>query len=480
MKKYDVIVVGMGPSSVFLAYELIKLKKAKSVLLIEEGRRIEKRNCPIENLGKCTKCKPFCNITSGFSGAGAFSDGKLSLYNPDDDDIYVGGELHEYIGVNKTKELIDYTDKVYLSFGADPKLQGIEFKDEVNMLYKKSKKENINLISIPIRHLGTEKSHELYFSLEKYLEESGVDLLFDTIVSDIITENGVIKGVKVKPSNKIDDESANLDDILADNVVLAVGRKGANWLSNLCQSHFIKTSPGIVDIGIRYELPDDVMKDVNKYMYEGKFIGKPEPFRDKVRTFCQNPSGFVSTEVYDNNLTLVNGHSYKERKSHNTNLAILVSHHFNYPFDNPIEYGRNVAKNLNELGNGNVVVQRLGDIYRGKRTWQVELDNNKVEPTLKAAVAGDITFALGYRTMTDILQFIREMDKVIEGFADPNNLLYGPEIKFYSNKLSISNELETSIKGLYSIGDGGGLTRGLMMASCSGVHLARVLAKKIK
>ena len=403
MKKYDVIVVGMGPSSVFLAYELIKLKKAKSVLLIEEGRRIEKRNCPIENLGKCTKCKPFCNITSGFSGAGAFSDGKLSLYNPDDDDIYVGGELHEYIGVNKTKELIDYTDKVYLSFGADPKLQGIEFKDEVNMLYKKSKKENINLISIPIRHLGTEKSHELYFSLEKYLEESGVDLLFDTIVSDIITENGVIKGVKVKPSNKIDDESANLDDILADNVVLAVGRKGANWLSNLCQSHFIKTSPGIVDIGIRYELPDDVMKDVNKYMYEGKFIGKPEPFRDKVRTFCQNPSGFVSTEVYDNNLTLVNGHSYKERKSHNTNLAILVSHHFNYPFDNPIEYGRNVAKNLNELGNGNVVVQRLGDIYRGKRTWQVELDNNKVEPTLKAAVAGDITFALGYRTMTDIL-----------------------------------------------------------------------------
>ena len=373
MKKYDVIVVGMGPSSVFLAYELIKLKKAKSVLLIEEGRRIEKRNCPIEDLGKCTKCKPFCNITSGFSGAGAFSDGKLSLYNPDDDDIYVGGELHEYIGVNKTKELIDYTDKVYLSFGADPKLQGIEFKDEVNMLYKKSKKENINLISIPIRHLGTEKSHELYFSLEKYLEESGVDLLFDTIVSDIITENGVIKGVKVKPSNKIDDESANLDDILADNVVLAVGRKGANWLSNLCQSHFIKTSPGIVDIGIRYELPDDVMKDVNKYMYEGKFIGKPEPFRDKVRTFCQNPSGFVSTEVYDNNLTLVNGHSYKERKSHNTNLAILVSHHFNYPFDNPIEYGRNVAKNLNELGNGNVVVQRLGDIYRGKRTWQNEL-----------------------------------------------------------------------------------------------------------
>ena len=221
------------------------------------------------------------------------------------------------------------------------------------------------------------------------------------------------------------------------------------------------------------------MKDINKYMYEGKFIGKPEPFRDKVRTFCQNPSGFVSTEVYDNNLTLVNGHSYKDKKSTNTNLALLVSHHFNYPFNKPIEYGRNVAKNLNELGNGNVVVQRLGDIYRGKRTWQEELEKNSVVPTLKAAVAGDITFALGYRTMTDILQFIRAMDKVIEGFADPNNLLYGPEIKFYSNKIDINSNFETSVKNLYSIGDGGGLTRGLMMASCSGVYLARVLAKKL-
>ena len=212
-------------------------------------------------------------------------------------------------------------------------------------------------------------------------------------------------------------------------------------------------------------------------MYEGKFIAIPYPFRHKVRTFCQNPSGFVSTEVYDNNITLVNGHSYKERKSTNTNLAILVSHNFNHPFNRPIEYGRNVAKNLNALGNGNIVVQRLGDIYRGKRTWEEELKNNSVVPTLKSAVAGDITFALGYRTMTDILKFISALDKVVEGFAHPDNLLYGPEIKFYSNKIAINNEFKTSIKGLYSIGDGGGLTRGLMMASASGVQTARNLCK---
>ena len=475
--KYDVIVVGMGPSSIFLAYELVKQNKGKKILLIEEGKRVEKRVCPIEKTGKCVKCKPFCNITSGFSGAGAFSDGKLSLYNPDDDDIYVGGVLHEYLGVEETKKLIDYTDQIYLDFGADTSLEGVEHEEEVSKIQSKAKKNGLNLISIPIRHLGTEKSHILYEQIEHFLEDNGVEMMFNTMVADVIIENNIIKGVKVKESSKIN-EDVELDEIYADNVVLAVGRKGANWLTGLCDKHSIETEPGIVDIGIRYELPDEVMKDINQYMYEGKFIGRPAPFGDKVRTFCQNPSGFVSTEVYDNNLTLVNGHSYKDKKSTNTNLAILVSHHFNHPFNKPIEYGRNVAKNLNELGNGNVVVQRLGDIYRGKRTWDYELENNKVEPTLKAAVAGDITFALGYRTMSNILGFIRQMDKVVEGFANPENLLYGPEIKFYSNKVKINNEFETSVKGLYSIGDGGGLTRGLMMASCSGVYLARILAKK--
>ena len=466
---YDVIVVGMGPGAIFMAYEMIKLDKNKKVLLIEQGKRVEDRNCPIEKVGKCVKCKPFCNITSGFSGAGAFSDGKLSLYNKEDNDFYVGGNLHKYVGVEETKKLIDYTDQIYLDFGADNKLEGTQYKEEVGEIKKKAKKQGLTLIDIPIRHLGTEKAHELYKRLEDYIEENGINLMFETIVEDLIIENGIAKGVKVR--------SAEIEEIYADNVVIAVGRKGANWLVDMCEKHDIKTEAGVVDIGVRYELSDDVMEKINKYMYEGKFIGRPAPFGDKVRTFCQNPSGFVSSEVYDNNLTLVNGHSYKDRKSKNTNLAILVSHHFNYPFDKPIEYGRNVAKNLNELGNGNVLVQRLGDIYRGKRTWDEELKNNKIEPTLKSAVAGDITFALGYRTMTDILKFISALDKVVEGFAHPDNLLYGPEIKFYSNKIAINNEFETSIKNLYSIGDGGGLTRGLMMASASGVQTARNICK---
>ena len=467
---YDVIVVGMGPGAIFFAYEMIKLNKNKKILMIEQGKRVEDRKCPIENIGKCVKCKPFCSITSGFSGAGAFSDGKLSLYNPEDDDFYVGGSLHEYVGVEETKKLIDYTDGIYLEFGADKHLEGTQFKSEVSKIQEKSKKEGITLINIPIRHLGTEKAHELYEKLEHYLEDNNVDLMFETVVEDLIIEDNLAKGVKIKNT-----KNGEITEIYGKNVIMAVGRKGANWLVDMCGKHNIETEAGVVDIGVRYELPDEVMKDINKYMYEGKFIGRPGPFKDKVRTFCQNPSGFVSAEVYDNNLALVNGHSYKEKKSTNTNLAILVSHHFNYPFNKPIEYGRNIAKNLNALGNGNVVVQRLGDIYRGKRTWESELETNKVVPTLKSAVAGDITFALGYRTMTDILQFIRSLDKVIEGFGNPENLLYGPEIKFYSNKVKIDKNFETSVKSLYCIGDGGGMTRGLMMASASGVQMARNL-----
>ena len=471
--KYDAIVIGMGPGAIFFAYEMIKKDKNKKILLVEQGKRVENRKCPIETIGKCVKCKPFCDITSGFSGAGAFSNGKLSLYNEEDDDFYVGGELHKYVGVEETKRLIDYTDNIYLEFGADPKLKGTEHKKEVNEIKKKAKKEEITLIDIPIRHLGTEKAHELYKKLENYLEDNNIDLMFETEVKDLIIEENEAKGIIVHNVKTNEEEK-----IYGKNIVIAVGRKGANWLVNMCNKHKIKTEAGVVDIGVRYELSDEVMKEINEYMYEGKFIGYPGPFKDKVRTFCQNPSGFVSSEVYDEGINLVNGHSYKDKKSTHTNLAILVSHHFNYPFNKPIEYGRNIAKNINELGNGNIVVQRLGDIYRGKRTWNEELENNKIKPTLKSAVAGDITFALGYRTMTDILQFIRCMDKVVEGFANPENLLYAPEIKFYSNKVVINQEFETSVKGLYSIGDGGGMTRGLMMASASGVQMARNLIKK--
>lgn len=479
--KYDLVVVGMGPSAAFLAYELIQLDNYKNVLLIDQGRAVEKRVCPMEKAGKCLNCKPYCNITCGFSGAGAFSDGKLNSYHlsskDKDGNIYLGGNdggyFKKYLSNKEIFDLLTYTDNVYLDFGADKKLNGVEHMDEIKKLQEKAAKQNLNLVSYPIRHLGTEKAHILYTKIEKYLEEHGINMMYETEVKDIIVENNTVKGVKIHSLKEKTD-----DIIYGKKVVLAVGRKGASWLSDICKEHNIETKLGSVDIGVRYELPDKVMKKINEYMYEGKFIGRLTPYRDKVRTFCQNPSGFVSAEVYDNGLTLVNGHSYKDRKSTNTNLAILVSHHFTYPFDKPIEYGENVAKNLNSLGGNAIMVQRLGDIFRGRRTWPEDLENNSVEPTLKSAVPGDITYGLGYRTMKDILEFIKAVDNVVEGFANPDNLLYAPEIKFYSNEVVLDKNFQTSVKGLYSIGDGGGLTTGLMMASCAGVKMARILSKK--
>lgn len=472
-KKYDLIIVGAGPSGVFTAYELIELglTKDKKILIIEQGKPVEKRYCPVEKAGKCIKCKPYCNITSGFSGAGAFSDGKLTLPNKDSDTIEVGGILDQYLGVEETKKLMFYTDEIYLKFGADPKLEGLEHLDKIKEFSDKAKENGIVLANCPIRHLGTEKSHELYKKIQDYILANGVEIMFDTNVKDLIIENNTVCGVIVE--NML--EKSESESLYSDKVILGIGRKGANWLAKMCKAHKIKNRAGIVDIGVRYELPDSVMKGINEYLYEGKFVGKLPPYKDKVRTFCQNPSGFVANEVYDNNLTLVNGHSYKDRKSTNTNLALLASHHFSDPFDEPIKYGMNIAENANQLGKGNVLVQRLGDILNGKRTWDKDLKANSVVPTLKTAVAGDITYAIGYRTMVDILEFIKAMDKVVPGFAHPDNLLYAAEIKFYSNQLIIDNNFETSIKGLYSIGDGGGLTRGLIMASASGVQMARIL-----
>jgi hypothetical protein len=480
-KKYDAIIVGMGPGGIFCAYELVKLHKHKNILLIDQGRSIYERTCPMSKVGKCLHCNP-CAITSGFSGAGAFSDGKLLCYHLSDYDnngsMYLSGSGGDYImnflTEKEMKELLDYTDKVYLEFGADTKLEGIDYKEEISKMQAKAKKENLKLIDIPIRHLGTEKAHALYARVQDFLTKENVEMRFLTTCEDIIVENNKVVGIKIK-----DLKTNNEETLYGENIVMATGRKGASWLSDICNKHNIDKEVGPVDIGIRYELPNSVMEKVNKYMYEGRFVGRPAPYCDTVRTFCQNPGGYVSAEVYDNSLTLCNGHSFKDKKSDNTNLAILVTHHFKEPFNKPIEYGINVAENMNTLSNGNIVVQRLGDIYRGKRTWKEELDNNSVKPTLKTALPGDITFALGYRTMMDILQFIRSVDKVVEGFADPNNLLYAPEIKFYSNRIKVNNDFETSIKNLYSIGECGGLTTGLSKSSASGVKMARILNNKI-
>ena len=480
--KYDVIIVGAGPSGIMTAYELIQKNSSAKILIIEQGKSIKKRFCPREEIGECIHCKPYCSITAGFSGAGAFSDGKLNSYHLSktgrDGEIYLGGNdgsyFKEYYSTEEIKDIIAYTDRIYLKFGADPELQGTKYQDEIEKLQKCASENDLRLITFPIRHIGTEKTHELFNKIEDYLKEH-IDIMFDTTVKDLIIDNNKCVGVKVASSYHQDEEK----ELYAEHVVLGVGRKGANWLAEICDKYNIKTDSGIIDIGIRYELPDEVMKDVNKYLYEAKFIARVKPFKDKVRTFCQNPSGFVATEVYDNNIILANGHSYKTKKSNNTNLAILVSHHFSTPFDRPLDYGRNIAENLNQLGAGKLVIQRFGDLLNGKRTWQKDLDNNSVVPTLTDVTPGDISFAVGYRTLTDIIETIKAIDKVIPGFANPDNLMYGPEIKFYSNVVKLDKNFQTSISNLYSIGDGGGLTTGLIMASSSGVQMGRILIDKI-
>lgn len=462
---YDVVIVGAGPSGIFTALELLKNNSHKKIVVIEQGKRIDKRSCPKEKTQKCVSCKPFCHITTGFSGAGAFSDGKLSL------SYEVGGDLPELIGEQFAQKMIDYTDKIYLEFGADPKVEGLENTEAVKGIRRKAIEGNLKLVDCPIRHLGTEKAQEIYLKIQNYLIDNGVEILFDTQVLDIIIEDNIAKGIVITDAIKKLEKTY----LYGEEIIIATGRKGADWLKNMCDKHNIDHSAGVVDIGVRVELRNEVMEKVNNVLYESKLIGYPAPFKDKVRTFCQNPGGFVSQENYDNNLAIVNGHSYKEKKSNNTNLAILSSHKFAEPFDDPIEYGKKVAELVNMLGSGNIVVQRYGDIKDGKRTWEKELSRSNVVPTLPDAVAGDLTSALPYRTMTNIVNFIEEMDTVVPGFASRETLLYGPEIKFYSNRVKLDQDFNTNIKGLHCLGDSSGWTRGLMMASVMGVIMAQKL-----
>ena len=462
---YDVIIVGAGPAGIFTAYELKKQKPQSKILLIEAGKQIDKRHCPKDRTNVCVSCKPYCHITSGFSGAGAFSDGKLSL------SYEVGGDLPNLVGAKTAQEFIDYTDKIYLDFGADTKVEGIDNNNAVKEIRRKAIQGGLKLVDCPIRHLGTEKAQEIYLKIQNHLLEVGVEIKFDTLVKNLIIENNSVTGALLTDALT----KKKNEEVFSNKVVVATGRKGADWLKDMCVEHNINHSAGPVDIGVRVELRNEVMESVNNVLYESKLIGHPLPFKDKVRTFCQNPGGFVSQENYDNNLAIVNGHSYKNLKSDNTNLAILSSHNFAEPFNEPIEYGKKVAELVNMLGNGKILVQRYGDILDGKRTWEHELYESNVKHTLPDAEAGDLTSAMPYRTMTNILNFIEAMDTVVPGFASRETLLYGPEIKFYSNKIKLDTNFETNIKGLHCLGDSSGWTRGLMMASAMGVMMGRLL-----
>ncbi len=460
---YDLIIVGSGPSGIFTALELIKRKSNIKMLIIEKGKPVNERHCPKSEIGHCVNCKPSCAITTGFSGAGAFSDGKLSL------SYEVGGDLPELIGSDLAQELINYTDKIYLEFGADEKIEGIGSSDSIKEIRKNAIKAGLKLVDCPIRHLGTEKAHELYYKIQTYLADNGVDMMFGTECKNLVIEDKICKGVIIDGKN-------GEETITADEIVIATGRRGADWLEKLCTQHNIAHKPGTVDIGVRVECRNEIMEKVNEALYESKLIGYPKPWKNKVRTFCQNPGGFVAQENYDNDLAVVNGHSYKGKKSENTNLAILVSHNFTEPFNQPIEYAQAVGMLTNMLGASHIMVQRFGDILDGKRTWQHELSKSNVKPTLKDAVAGDITAAMPYRAMTNIIEFIKMLDIVVPGFASTETLLYSPELKFYSNKVRMDKNLNTNIKGLHCLGDSSGWTRGLMMASIMGVLMGRKLS----
>lgn len=453
-----ILIIGAGPAGIFTALELIKLGCTDKITLVEQGHVIENRICPKVKTKECVHCKPYCNITSGFSGAGAFSDGKLSL------SYEVGGDLPNLLGADKVQDLINYTDKIYLEFGADPNVVGAVQTDEIKEIRKSATIAGLKLVDCPVRHLGTEKAHQLYYDIEVYLKEHGVEILSDSNCSDIIIEGDACVGAVV-----------NGENILADEIVVATGRKGADWLDEMCRSHGIEREAGVVDIGVRVEVRNEIMEKVNDALYESKLIGYPKPFCNKVRTFCQNPGGFVAQENYDNNLAVVNGHSFKELKSDNTNLAILCSHRFTYPFDDPIAYAQKVGQMVNMLGSNHIMVQRLGDIKAGKRTWPIELSRTNLKPTLTDAIAGDITAAIPYRTMISILGFIEQLDKVVPGFASDETLLYAPELKFYSNRVRMDTKLNTNVKNLHCLGDASGWTRGLMMASSMGVYMARQL-----
>ncbi len=463
----DIVIVGAGPSGIFTALELIRKGSKKKIVIVEKGKAIENRHCPKTKTKQCVSCKPNCHITTGFSGAGAFSDGKLSL------SYEVGGDLPTLIGEMNAQELINYTDSIYLEFGADSHIEGINASDEVKEIRKRAIQAGLKLVDCPIRHLGTEKAQDLYYAIEQYLLNNGVEIFFDTECLSLIldNENGVCKGI-------ITSGKGVPEEIFAEYTIIATGRRGADWLEKLCAEYNIAHQPGTVDIGVRVEVRNEIMETVNKALYESKLIGYPKPFKNKVRTFCQNPGGFVSQENYDNNLAVVNGHSYKELKSDNTNLAILCSHNFSTPFNQPIEYAQKVGELTNMLANGHILVQRFGDILDGKRTWAKELMQANLKPSLPDAVAGDITAAMPYRAMTNIINFIQAMDHVVPGFASYETLLYSPELKFYSNRIKMDERLNTNVKGLHCLGDSSGWTRGLMMASVMGVLMGRLISEE--
>jgi len=432
---------------------------ALKILILDKGVDLDKRKCPASRGFGCLNCEP-CNVLHGWGGAGAFSDGKLTLSTE------VGGWLGKYVNEKELQKLVDYVDGIYTKFGAPNNVYGVD-KTRIEEIERKAALAGLRLIRQKVRHMGTEKCAETLRKMRSFLNGK-VEVRTETEVKGLIVSNGRIEGV----------ETVDSDRIFARYVIVAPGRSGAEWLKSEAQALGLKTLNNPVDVGVRVEIQAPVFEELTDVLYEPKLVYYSKFFDDVIRTFCVAPYGEVITESYNGVLT-VNGQSYAERKSGNTNFAILVSTSFTEPFKEPIAYGKYIAR-LTNLLSGGIIVQRLGDLEAGRRSTEERIARSTVMPTLKSATPGDLSFVLPYRYLVDIREMLEALDKIAPGLASRDTLLYGVEVKFYSSRLALNECFETPIKNLFTIGDGAGLTRGLVQASVSGVIAARQIIKREK
>ena len=456
MKNYDIIVVGAGASGAFLAYELTKLNTDKKVLVIDGGRKVENRTCPITDrkVDHCIGCKP-CNIMYGFGGAGTLSDGKYNITTN------FGGDLHRYIGEKKAMELMEYVDSVLMSFDGGDDLE--LYSTDKNDLKTKCLRYDLHLLDAKVRHFGTDRNKIILHRIYEYVKDK-IDFEFSTMVEDVDYEDGKY----IVKTDKGDKYSSN-------DLVLAAGRSGSRWIGDVCDKFGIKSKRNRVDIGLRIEVPAEVFKHITDDVYEAKIMYQTKQYNDIVRTFCMNPYGHVVTENTNGILT-VNGHSFTDPKlqSENTNFALLVTNRFTEPFEDSNEYGESIAKLSNMLGGG-VLMQRFGDLVKGRRSSDRRMEKCFTKPTMKAT-PGDLSLVMPKRQLDDIIEMIYQLDKIAPGMANDDTLLYGIEVKFYNSEIEVDDKFESNHKGLYCIGDGSGATHSLSQASASGVEVARALA----
>lgn len=453
--KYDIVIVGAGPGGIFSAYELVKLRPDFKIAVFEAGHPLSRRRCPIDGdkVKSCVRC-PVCSIMSGFGGAGAFSDGKYNITND------FGGTLYEYIGKKKAIELMEYVDKINMEYGGE----GTKMYSTAGTTFKKLCMQNkLTLLEADVRHLGTDKNYIVLENIYNFLKDKA-DFFFDCAVSTIEkTAQGYIVN---SPKGSFE----------CTRCIVSAGRSGSKWLEQICASLDIPTKSNRVDIGVRVELPAVIFSHLTDELYESKIVYRTEKFEDPVRTFCMNPRGFVVNEN-TNGIITVNGHSFEdeEKKTENTNFALLVSKHFSEPFKDSNGYGESIARLSNMLGGG-VIVQRFGDLERGRRSTESRIRECSVTPTL-AATPGDLSLVLPKRILDGIIEMIYALDKIAPGTANDDTLLYGVEVKFYNMEVELNENLECVHDGLYIIGDGSGVTHSLSHASASGVHVARHIAE---